>query len=163
MDATEHGPEGDLTDLERRLARWQPASLGLARDRMLFEAGRATARAEVWARVPLASAAVLALVAVSLGAMLVRERDQRHALEVRIVQQTNLPKPTAPPIEPAPAPIVERPPAPDSYLVLTHHMLAVGLDDAPLPMPTPSATPGDTSPRADPPLRVRGPGGLMNF
>jgi hypothetical protein len=161
MDATEHGPEGDLTDLERRLAGWQPASLGRDRDRMLFEAGRAAARAEVWARVPLASAAALALVAVSLGALLVRERDQRHALEVRIVQQSSLPKPIAPPIEAALSPIVDRPPAPDSYLVLTHHMLAAGLDDAPLP--TPRTTPGDTPPGAEPPLRVRGPGGLLNF
>ena len=35
---------GDLSDLERRLASWQPASAGLNADAMLFAAGQAAAR-----------------------------------------------------------------------------------------------------------------------
>ena len=161
MDTTEPRPEDELTALERRLGRWQPTPAGLNRDRMLFEAGRAAARAEVWGRVPLASAAALALVVAGLGMLLVRERDQRHALEIRLVQQTTNPRTTAPLIETEPLPIVERTAAPDSYLVLTHKLLAIGVDDALLQAP--SATQDNGSPTTEPPLRVRGPGGLLNF
>ena len=38
--------EKDLIALERRLAAWRPAGGALNRDRMLFDAGRATERAE---------------------------------------------------------------------------------------------------------------------
>ena len=38
--------EFDLSEFERRLAAWRPAVGGLDRDRMLYEAGRAAARAD---------------------------------------------------------------------------------------------------------------------
>lgn len=37
-------PAHDLTDLERRLAGWQPSPAGLDSDRALFAAGRASVR-----------------------------------------------------------------------------------------------------------------------
>lgn len=163
MDPTKDRPEGDLTDLERRLRQWQPTSLGLDRDRMLFEAGRAAARAEIWGLAPLGSIAALAMVAVALGVLFVRERGERHALEVRIVAASTVPKTLAPMIEPDPAvlPIVEHPLAPDSYLVLTRNMLSASPEMMAAPAP-------DTSPvvpalNDEPPLRVRGSGGLINF
>jgi hypothetical protein len=162
MDTTEHGPEDDLTDLERRLARWRPAAVGLDRDGMLFEAGRAAARAEVRAWTGLASSAALALVAAGLGVLLVRERVQRQALEVRIAQQISTPKASSPGL-PAPAapPIVAQPPSPDSYLALTHRLQTAGLDEALAPG---SGTPPDRSPAVpEPTLRVRDVGGLLKL
>lgn len=76
MDLTKERPEDDLTDLERRLRQWQPTALGLDRDRMLFEAGRATARAEIWGWVPIGSIAALLIVAVGLGVLVARERGE---------------------------------------------------------------------------------------
>jgi hypothetical protein len=163
MDPTKDSPEGDLTDLELRLRQWQPTSFGLDRDRMLFEAGRASARAEIWGGVPLGSIAALAIVAIGLGVLFVRERGERQALEVRIVEHSTAPKTPEMPIEPAPAlaPIVERPPAPDSYLVLTRNMLSAGPEIMPSPAPdTTSVVPATND---EPPLRVRGSGSLINF
>ena len=76
-------PRDDLTDLERRLAALRPASGGLDRDRMLFDAGRASARAEGRARAWALSAAASALVAVGLGVGLARERSRALGLERR--------------------------------------------------------------------------------
>ncbi len=161
MDTAKSRPEDDMTDLEHRLRQWQPASLGLDRDRMLFVAGRAAARSEVWGLVPLGSVTALALAAVMLGILLVRERGERHALEVRIAQQSAVPKAPAPPVELALAPIVERPPAPDSYLMLTRNMLAAGPEM--MPSQAPDTTPAVRAPDDEPPLRVRGSGGLIHF
>ena len=156
MDTAEPGPEGELTDLERRLARWRPATVGLDRDRLLFEAGRASARG--LAR--LISSLALMLVAAVLGVLLVGERNQRHFLEFRLAQMTN--KAASPsPIEPTPPLIVGHPPAPDSYLALSLRLRTAGLDD--ISMPAPDATTGDAPPSPEPPLRVRGTGGSLNF
>jgi hypothetical protein len=159
MDAANDRPEDDMTDLERRLRQWQPASLGLDRDRMLFAAGRAAARSAVWGWVPLGSVAALAVAAVMLGILLVRERGERHALEVRLAQQIAVPKP--PSVELALAPIVERPPAPDSYLMLTRNMLAAGPEL--MPSQAPDTTPAVRATDDEPPLRVRGSSGLIHF
>jgi hypothetical protein len=160
MDTTEHGPEGDLTDLERRLTRWRPVAEDLNRDRMLFEAGRAAGRTEFRAWTGLASSAALALVAAGLGVLLVGERAQRQALEVRIAQRAGAA--TAPSLqEPTPPPIVERPLSPDSYLALTHRLQTAGLDD--VPRPAPDDSPASTTTAPEPTLRVRDVGRLLKF
>jgi hypothetical protein len=160
MDTAEHGPEGDLTDLERRLTLWRPAPVVLDRDRMLFEAGRAAGRSEARLRAGLLSTAALALVAAGLGVPLVRERAQRHALEVRIARQSiAAPAPSMP--EPAPPPIAIEPFAPESYLALTHRMLDGGLDDAPGSAPGMPPEPSPTRP--EPTLRVRDAGRFLKF
>jgi hypothetical protein len=56
----------DLTALERVLTALQPAAPQLDRDRILFEAGRASARGRFWP----AAAALLALVSAGLGGAL---------------------------------------------------------------------------------------------
>ena len=160
MDPTKDRPENDLTDLEFRLRQWQPSALGLDRDRMLFEAGRAAARAEIWGRVPLGSIAALAVTVVGLGVLFARERGERQALEVQVVQQSTVPT-IEPRPGPVPAPIVERPPALDSYLVLTRNMLSAGPEM--MPSPAPETTPSISAPNDEPPLRVRGSNGLINF
>ena len=159
MDPLKDNPEGPLSDLERRLGQWRPLPGSLDRDRMLFDAGRAAARAESGGRLGGALAASFALVAVGLGGLLVRERGHRHALEVTLVERTREPVI----VEPVP-PMLPAPPelAPDSYLVLTRRILTTGLDDLP---PSTSKVPrGELPDRPVPslvPLRVRG--GLMEL
>src|SRR4051812_23367722 len=68
-------PEDDLIALERRLEGWRPVAnfCAVDRDRLFYEAGRAAARSRVhpaWL-----STACLALVALTLGGLLVHERD----------------------------------------------------------------------------------------
>jgi hypothetical protein len=160
MDTHEPGPEGDLTDLERRLTHWRPAAKYFDRDRMLYEAGRAAARAELRAWTGFASSAALALVTASLGVLLVRERAQRQDLEVRIVQRENAAKAPVLP-EPMPPPIVAQPLSPDSYLALTHRLQTVGLDEALTPT---SGAPSDHAPAVpEPTLRVRDVGRMLKF
>jgi hypothetical protein len=148
-------PQDDLTDLERRLAALRPTARGLDRDRMLFEAGRASARAE--GRIWVLSAAASALVVVGLGVALARERSRALGLE-RAVAAT---RPTSPPITSPPVAPIEV--APDSYLALSRRALA-GLDDLPV---TPSHPPGDLGPPAPgrvlSPLRSRGAEGLRDL
>jgi hypothetical protein len=98
-----HSPNADdLNDLERRLSNWRPSPTGLDADRMLFAAGRASARASggrfVW---PLLSGC-LALVTVVLGVRLAAERTERLALAERLQQQTPMPTPAA---DPGPTPV----------------------------------------------------------
>jgi hypothetical protein len=159
MDTHKPGPEGELTDLERRLTHWRPATENLDRDRMFFEAGRAAARAEVRAWTGFASTAALALVAAGLGVLLVGERARRQALEVRIAQQENAKAPALP--EPLSPPIVAQTLSPDSYLALTHRLQTVGLDEA---MAPDSGSPPDHSPAIpEPTLRVRDVGRMLKF
>lgn len=72
---------------------------------------------------------------------------------------------TMPTIEPAPAliilPIVEHPPALDSYLVLTRNMLSSGPEMMTLPVP--ETRRDDSVPNAEPTLRAHGSGELINF
>jgi hypothetical protein len=141
----------DLTDLERRLAGWQPASDRLDRDRMLFDAGRASARSEIRERAWAACSAILLLVSAGLGVQLVREHARREGLERTHATRS---QPESPPRTLPPPEIV---PAPDSYLVLTHRLVA-GLGDPPPPPSTQhqEAPEGRDSPLS--PLRVRGLG-----
>jgi hypothetical protein len=77
----------DSGELERRLRSWQPSLGGLDRDRMLFDAGRAAARAArpplLRARWPLVSAAA-ALLACALGVAWNAERAGRRELEIAL-------------------------------------------------------------------------------
>jgi hypothetical protein len=161
MDASETDPESHLNDLELRLGRWQPTSGGLSRDRLIFEAGRAAARAEAWTKLPLLTTAVLALVAAGLGTMLVRERGERHALVAQIARLSTPPNRVAPTIEATSSEVVIRTPAPESYLALTHHRPADDLDG--ISFERTVVPRQDGSPRSEPTLRVRGLGGPQKF
>ena len=160
MDSLEDNPEGPLSDLERRLEQWRPASGSLDRDRMLFDAGRASARAESWGRLGAALAASFALVAVGLGGLLVRERAHRHGLEVALAERTR--EPALPELVSPLPPLAE--PAPNSYLALSRRILASGLEELP---PAASNAPRSEIPeRPEPPLTpldARRRGGLMDL
>jgi hypothetical protein len=118
---TDH--ERDLRALEARAAAWRPSRGALDRDRMLFEAGHAAARAEARAWSWRLATAALALVSAGLGGALVQERTMRRALEVKAAY-------TAPAIPSAASralaasphetstPALE-PPGPSSYFALT--------------------------------------------
>jgi hypothetical protein len=163
MDTTGRDPENDLTGLEQQLARFRPAPIALERDKMLFEAGRASALAERRGRLGMSMAAIFALIAVGFGGLFVRERARLLALEVRlktdtreVVRQT----PSTSPIPDRPY----RPIEPDSYLSLTRQFLSVGLDAAPQkvrqePRESIPARPSQSTP----PLRVRGSDGLSDI
>ncbi len=160
MDPLEDNPEGPLSDLERRLEQWRPSPGSLDRDRMLFDAGRASARAESWGRLGLALAASFALVAVAMGGLLVRERGYRHALEVTLAERTRAP--ASPEVDLPPPSFAE--PAPNSYLALSRRILASGLVE--LPPEAPNAPRGEIPERPEPPLTplsTRGRGGLMDL
>ncbi len=128
MDA--HLPD-DLNELERRLADWQPSQANLAADRMLFAAGRASARTgKLWPSI----AACLAVLAGGLSVGLVHERSGRQALaeEVAALRASH----------PVPAPAPDSSPAapltPGSYWTFRHD-----LEENPDAWPQP--------PAADPP------------
>ncbi|GIW86433.1 MAG: hypothetical protein KatS3mg108_0757 [Isosphaeraceae bacterium] len=109
----------ELSELERRLAGWQPAApTNLSRERMLFEAGRASA---VSARGPWTLSACLAMVCASLGAGWAAERSGRIQAENVAARLTPREAPTA--IEPTssipPPTMPRRPPDPSSYFALT--------------------------------------------
>ncbi|WP_435017872.1 hypothetical protein TA3x_005493 [Tundrisphaera sp. TA3] len=92
--------DGHDPDLERRLASWRPSPID--RDRMLFAAGAASARARgrdrLWA---LALAASL-LISAGLSFQLVRERQQRHlaGLDVLEAKASVEERPTVAPFDP---------------------------------------------------------------
>ncbi len=149
-------PRDDLTHFEQWLAALRPASGGLDRDRMLFEAGRASARAEGRARAWALTAAASVLVAVGLALGLARERSRRLDLERSLVAASRISPAIEPPSPPSPPIDV----APDSYLALSRRLVA-GLDD---PRPAPEVPVGRPAPdRLRLPLRVREPDGLRDL
>jgi hypothetical protein len=164
MQPTERNDPRDdaaLTGLERRLAGWRPEAGGLDRDRMLYEAGRASARASTrrWASAFAASA----LVATGLGAALARERSERSGLQ-RALAARDRPEQSPAPPSPALTPTLSAVPAPDSYWSLTRRIVA-GLDE---PAPVEPAGPRRSGPpsRLEPPLsplRGRGAEGLLDL
>jgi hypothetical protein len=136
--------EENLSALEQRLGSWRPipASGAVNRDRLVFEAGRAAAGAGAWRRIGWCSNACLALVALGLGGLLARERGDRQALEATLAARASAPASAAMP------PVVAL--EPDSYFVLTHHILAAGANDS---MPIVSDQPPDRRPAPpEPPL-----------
>jgi hypothetical protein len=111
-------PAGDLNDLERRLAEWRPSASGLEVDRLMFDAGRASARSGRGRLVWPAVSAGLALTAIALGIGLAHERASRQELAMQVRDST---PPVAPargsepgPAESPPTPPTQAPPA--SYL-----------------------------------------------
>jgi hypothetical protein len=145
MDPKHHdedpiGP--DLSALERRLSAWRPSAGSLDRDRMLYDAGRASAAggASPWR---LAATALL-LISMGLGgalihqrsalagerSLLAQERAHRRGLETALAARAGVPHPTphAPSPSPASRDAAIEAPAPNSYLVLTARM-AAGIDD----------------------------------
>ena len=164
MDQPGYDPEADLTGLEAALGRLRPAPIALDRDRMLFEAGRASALAERRGRVGYAIAAGFALVAVGLGGLLAREQAARKELEVKIASLAP-PAPSA--MRPAVATVelnMSGRLSPDSYILLSRRISVEGLDPLPggstsLPAEAGSKAPTPTME----PLRVRDAGGLLDL
>lgn len=137
-------PDDSLTVLEARLRGWQPSPVGLDRDRLLFEAGRASARSGPRVGPWQSATAVLALLSTGLGLVLLdATADRRDLRQALLAQQT----PTGPiperapipdPIPSVPEPVPPRPLAeprpldPSSYLALTRRLASGGgLDDSP--------------------------------
>jgi hypothetical protein len=132
MDTPAPFPQDELNETERRLAGWSPAAPGVGRDRMLFEAGRAAARAEVRGRIAMIIAADFAVLAIAI-VVWARENAVRERLAVALALQsqflntlstTQIAAPVPGPVLP-PAPV----PARDSYLALTHRLANDGLDE----------------------------------
>jgi hypothetical protein len=154
MNAPDHDPSG----FERRLASWLPAASALDRDRMLFEAGRASARAESRGKVWPSAAVGLALLLVGLGGLFARERTRRLALETVLVARPPVQAPalalTPPPVAP-PVLGAERL-GPSSYFVLTTRLASGELDFPPVsPEHVAERPPRRTAPQP-PTLRPRG-------
>src|SRR5262245_23539981 len=77
-------PAGDLKDRERRLDEWRPSPSGLEVDRLMFVAGRASARSGRGRWIWPAVSAGLALTAIALGIGLAHERAARLELAMRL-------------------------------------------------------------------------------
>jgi hypothetical protein len=127
---TNSTPAGDLNHLERRLAEWQPSPTGLEVDRLMFAAGRASARSSrgrfVW---PIVSAG-LALMAVALGIGLAHERAARQELAMQLRDSAPAVAPArASELGPAESPPTQAPPT--SYLA-TRRALTENLDAWPM-------------------------------
>jgi len=89
--------ENDLSDVERRLAGWQPASERLDVDAMLFAAGRAAGRGGRGRWLWPALSVLLAVLAGGLGVWGLFERAERQALASQLRQRA---------VEPGAAPVV---------------------------------------------------------
>jgi len=156
MTTPEHDPDGGPTDFERRIGAWRPAPVGVDRDRMMYEAGRASARGDARIRLLAASFAASTLLTLGLGVQLARERSRCEILarSLAVLERRNLPSP--PEDRPEAEPEVEV--AADSYLALTRR----GLDDPPASRPPAGADPADPGP-TPPPLRAWNPRGLREL
>lgn len=153
MDTHPH-PDGEMTDLERRLGAWRPDDDGLDPAAMLFAAGQAAGfsrRARfVWPVV----CASLAILAASLGTWAASERAERLALARRLQQApptspAPVPVPPPEPVVPSepesPLPLVQDTPPAHSFLAF-HRMLEQGLDAWPAAASVPLKSPPE-SPR----------------
>lgn len=161
MDTTGFGDEQGLSELERPLEGLCPAPLAAsARDRMLFEAGRAAgeSRRRRWA----ATAAALAAVSVGLGGLLAREREQRRGLEVLLAERDRAP---AAPVEVAPTSpdtvVAVAEVSPDSYRALSLRISNGGLDELASSAPRQSPSGAPAPPMI--PLRARDARGPLDF
>jgi hypothetical protein len=151
MGAPSPHNEDDLSDVERRLADWRPASAGLDADAMLFAAGQATARRGRGRLLWPALCVLLAGQAAVLGAWGFSERAERVALASRLHEIALEPK--APPATAvAVLPQSSYAPSPDDYFHLRgrteqdlDRWLTLAHTDAPAPGPPP---PEPTIPRA---------------
>jgi hypothetical protein len=163
MDTPDPVSRDDLTRLESRLADWAPSTPALNRDRVLFEAGRASVR-------PGRSrtcAAGLAVLAIAFGAWAVHERSQRRSLEVALRERTHALQlvQSRQVVAPEPStPLPDRAPAPDSYLSLSHRLATLGLDDVrDASPPSDEARPLQRPAGVLTPLSIRRDGGLADL
>jgi hypothetical protein len=108
------GRRDDLSDVERRVAGWRPASAGLGSDATLYAAGLAAGRRGRGRRLWPALCLVLAIQSVGLGIWGLSERAGRRALAGRLAEPS--PAPGAPP---APAGVAPPESSPDGY----YHLL----------------------------------------
>jgi hypothetical protein len=164
MDIDNHGLEDDLKALEHRLAAWRPSAVGLDRDRMLYDSGRASVRGEGQIRSWRMATAALLLLTVAMGglllhqrsllvrerALLALERSQRHATETALVARPGAPEPSLPVPSPTSAGTTIEPLSPSSYFVLTAR-LARDVRDGSSPdleiEPRPPIEPSEISPQ----------------
>jgi hypothetical protein len=157
MDSPERSSEIDLSDLERDLRRLQAGAIGLDRDRLLFDAGRASKQAEHRGRLTVGLVLVAFGVAIGFGGLFVKERTERLALEVRLAERERAL--VAPGLV---ADVSDRPIEKDSYLALRRNLL----DDSPesrgpvANVGEPRPFPAGDRPRPEP-LRARGSEGLI--
>lgn len=119
-------PEPDLTAVEARLSQWQPSAAGLDRDRILFEAGRASVAYQT-RRVLAGSVACLVLVGIAFGPIFFHERALRRSAEAQLAQALQPARLSAPD-----SPQADVPSSPDgsTYLLLTHQALTSGLPES---------------------------------
>jgi hypothetical protein len=150
MDTHPPHDEDDLSGLERRLARWQPAAERLDADAMVFAAGRAAGRGGLGRLLWPACSVLLAVQAAGLLGWGLAERAERQALASRLREQ-----PKAPNAAPVPAVLAEAvySPSPDDYLHLRRMMEqdpSGGLDslqpDGPPPIGPPPPEPAILTP-----------------
>ncbi len=80
MDAHRGEDEGNLSDFERRLARWRPESSGLDADAAMFAAGAASVERGGGQRFWPASCGLLVALAAVLGTWALIERAERQLL-----------------------------------------------------------------------------------
>jgi hypothetical protein len=123
-------PAGDLNDLARRLAEWRPSPTGLEVDRLMFDAGRASARSGRGRFIWPAVSAGLALTAMALGIGLAHERAARLELAMQLRDSAPAVAPgRGSELEPAESPPTQAPPA--SYLA-ARRALTEDLDSWPV-------------------------------
>ena len=111
--------EDDLSDMERRLSGWQPATDNLHPDAMLFAAGRAAERRSRAALLWPAACVLLAVQGVGLGVWGLREHAECQALASRLHQRDQEAASLAAAAA-AEARDVPYEPAPGDYLSLRH-------------------------------------------
>jgi hypothetical protein len=115
----QHSPrhEDDLSDVERRLAGWHPASAGLHPDAMLFAAGQAAGRRGRGRLLWPALCLLLAVQAAGLGAWALSERAECRALASRLGERAPAPE-ALPAVAVGVPPGPSYTPSPDDYFHL---------------------------------------------
>ena len=167
------GPDDPLTPFELKIAAGRPNSTNLDRDRLLFEAGRASAissggrRLQVWR----ASAFAMLLMTGGLAGLLASERSRSNELALTLAR-LEVPESAVGdsdrPLDPESSDSSARfasgaesdrepePIAPDSLLAMTRRILEPERFDRPDPPPTAEPRPINPAPATRPAtLRVR--------
>jgi hypothetical protein len=129
---SERSHDATLTEFERALAALEPVPPALDRDRLLFEAGRRSARRRGW---PWPAAALGLLAAALGGTLLLRPAPP---VVVRVVRVPVVSPSGAPDGDSEDGPIpADRP----GYFQLREHLLTRGLESLPTPAPAPVEPP----------------------
>jgi hypothetical protein len=128
MDTPEPGSAREINELEAMLAPLRPVAANLSRDRMLFEAGRASAQFDARHRFLIATSTSLLVALIGAGGLLVHEQTRRHDLEIELgARNHELTSPWADAVQPELLPRSEI--SPSSYLALSRHIQPGGMDD----------------------------------